>query len=117
MLTKSEDLKYQLESLASYEPSDLDNPEFEVGYADKNDNEGFVTVCCIDVAKRALDKIKEVEQENSEVKALLKLIQARGNELLNIDGIEDREDAATIHSDFNDALLLISKSPHSITPK
>ncbi len=61
MLTKSEDLKYQLESLASYEPSDIDNPEFEVGYGDINGNEGFATVCCVDVAKRALEHIKELE--------------------------------------------------------
>ena len=61
MLTKSEDLKYQLESLASYEPSDIDNPEFEVGYEDNNGNEGFATVCCVDVAKRALERIKELE--------------------------------------------------------
>ena len=63
MLTESENLKYQLESLASYEPSDLDNPEFDVGYEDNNSNECFATVCCIDVAKRALERINELEQK------------------------------------------------------
>lgn len=63
MLTNSENLKYQLESLTSYEPSDIGNPEFEVGYEDESGNEGFATVCCVDVAKRALDRITELEQE------------------------------------------------------
>jgi len=57
--------------------------------------------------KLALEAIQELEQENSEIKASLNLIQVRGTELLNIDDIEDKEDAATIHSNFNDALLLI----------
>ena len=61
MLTKSEDLKYQLETLASYEPSDIDNPEFEVAYENKDGMEGFITVCCVDVAKRALERVKELE--------------------------------------------------------
>jgi hypothetical protein len=60
-LTKTENLKYQLEALASYEPADIDNPEFEVGYEDEGGNEGFATVCCVDVATRALERIKELE--------------------------------------------------------
>lgn len=61
MLTESENLKYQLESLASYEPSDIDNPEFEVGYEAEDGTEGFATVCCINVAKQALDRINNLE--------------------------------------------------------
>ena len=61
-MNKSENLKYQLESLASYEPSDLDNPEFEVGYQDDVGNEGFATVCCVDIAQKALDKINSLEK-------------------------------------------------------
>ena len=61
VLTQSEDLKYQLETLVSYEPSDIDSPEFEVGYEDSNGNEGFVTVCCVDVAKRSLKRINDLE--------------------------------------------------------
>ena len=61
-LTKNEDLKYQLATLTSYEPNDLDYPEFEVFYSDLDDNEGSIEVCCIDVAERALDRIKALEQ-------------------------------------------------------
>lgn len=61
-LTKDEDLKYQLETLASYEPKDLGCPEFEVFYSDFDDNEGSIEVCCVDVAERALDRIKALEQ-------------------------------------------------------
>lgn len=63
MLTESENLKYQLETLANYEPSDIDNPEFEVGYEDESGKEGFATVCCIDIAKSSLYRIKELEQQ------------------------------------------------------
>lgn len=61
-LTKDEDLKYQLATLTSYEPNDLDYPEFEVFYSDLDGNDGSVGVCCIDVAERALDRIKALEQ-------------------------------------------------------
>lgn len=70
MLTISEDLKYQLEALSNYEPSDIDNPEFEVAYEDPRGNEGFATICCIDVAKRALERINNLEQQ----------VMAMGNE-------------------------------------
>lgn len=60
-LTESEDLKYQLETLASYEPDDLDNPEFDVGYETTDGREGYLTVCCLDVANRALVRINELE--------------------------------------------------------
>ncbi len=69
----NEDLKYQLESLSSYEPSDIDNPEFEVGYEDINGDDGFATVCCVDVAKRALDRIKWLERESLEMRNGLKV--------------------------------------------
>ena len=63
MLTKSENLKYQLDTLASYEPADLDNPEFDVCYEDGSGNEGFATVCCVDIARSSLERIKELEQQ------------------------------------------------------
>ena len=61
VLTKNENIIYQLETLASYEPDDLDNPEFEVGYEDGKGHEGFLSVCCIDLAERVLELIKELE--------------------------------------------------------
>ena len=61
MLNEKENLKYQLETLASYEPADLDNPEFEVAYENESGCEGFATVCCIDLAQRGLARIKELE--------------------------------------------------------
>jgi len=63
-LTKNENIIYQLETLASYEPDDLDYPEFEVGYEDSNGNEGFAAICCIDLAKRLLILIKELENKD-----------------------------------------------------
>ena len=61
-LTKDEDLKYQLETLVSYEPNDLGCPEFEVFYSDFDGNEGSIEVCCIEVAERALGRIMALEE-------------------------------------------------------
>jgi len=63
MLTEKENIKYQLETLASYEPSDLDHPEFEVAYEDGNGNEGFATVCCVDLAESTIHLINQLEKE------------------------------------------------------
>ena len=60
-LSPEENLRYQLETLASYEPKDLDNPEFDVAYEHEGGSEHFAAVCCIDVASRALERIKELE--------------------------------------------------------
>ncbi len=71
-MTKSEDLKYQLQTLASNEPNDIDYPEFEVAYEDESGNEGLATVCCIDVAERALDRINELERQAMVAKQVIK---------------------------------------------
>jgi hypothetical protein len=63
ILTKNENIIYQLETLASYEPDDLDNPEFEVAYELLDGSEPFATVCCIDLATRVLALIKELESK------------------------------------------------------
>lgn len=65
-LTKSENIKYQLETLSSFEPEDLDHPQFDVGYEDEDGAEGFASVCCIELAKEALLLIKELENTNKE---------------------------------------------------
>jgi hypothetical protein len=69
-MSVEENIKYQLETLASYEPSDLDNPEFEVGYENEAGNEGFLTVCCIDLAKRTIDRIEYLEAKNKDLLAI-----------------------------------------------
>jgi len=61
-LNENENIIYQLETLATYEPGDLDHPEFDVAYEDVNGNEGFATVCCIDLAQRVLELIKKLER-------------------------------------------------------
>ena len=61
-LTIDENIIYQLETLASYEPDDLYDPEFEVMYEYTEIYEGFVTVCCVDLAKRTLDLIKRLKE-------------------------------------------------------
>jgi len=71
MLTKPENLKYQLETLASYKPSDIDNPEFEVAYEDGLGNEGLATVCCVGVAKEALDRINALEEQRTNMMNIL----------------------------------------------
>jgi len=60
-LSKPENLKYQLETLSSYEPADIDHPAFDVAYEGSGGNEGFATVCCIDVGKRSLKRINDLE--------------------------------------------------------
>jgi len=60
-LNKIQNLIYELETLASYEPEDLDNPEFEIAYENESGLEGFATVCCVDLAKRSLEMIKDIE--------------------------------------------------------
>lgn len=66
-MNKNEDLKYQLETLASFEQGDLDDSEFDVGY-EVDGLEGFATVCSIELASRAVARIKELEQENDNLK-------------------------------------------------
>ena len=52
-MDKKEILLNELQALASYEPDDLDNPEFEVAYEHvKSGEESFQTVCVIDLARR-----------------------------------------------------------------
>lgn len=60
-LTKTEDLKYQLQTLTTYTPEDLDYPNFEVSYETTEGEEGFLTVCCINLATRTLSYIEELE--------------------------------------------------------
>lgn len=62
-LTKSEDLKYQLQTLASYEKDQLEDTEIEVCYEDKNGMEGFVSVELMDLGSRALERIDQLEKE------------------------------------------------------
>lgn len=62
-MNKSEVIKYELECLSTYEPKDIDHPEFEVAYEDQDGMEGFLTVCCVNLAKRALDLINKLEKE------------------------------------------------------
>jgi hypothetical protein len=61
MSDETENLKYQLQTLSSYEPRDLDDPEFEVLYENSEGEEGFATVCCVDIGQRSLDRIEELE--------------------------------------------------------
>ena len=71
-MDKNENLKYQLETLASYQPEDLDNPEFEVAYETVSGCDGFDTVCCIDVAGRSLERIKALEYQLDDMQICLR---------------------------------------------
>lgn len=68
-LTNLENIIYQLETLASYEPRDLDNPEFEVCYEMPTGEESFSTVCCVELASRTLREVIELNQDIACLKA------------------------------------------------
>ena len=54
-------LSCQLETLSTYEPVDLDYPEFEVSYENKDGSEVFATVCCVDLATNTLELINRLK--------------------------------------------------------
>jgi len=86
VMTPNENLTYQLETLASYTPEDLDNPVFDVAYEYAGGGEGFAEICCIDVASRALDRISELEKELKKTKTTAnKLIDAANNEIARLE--------------------------------
>ena len=58
---KNNNLKYQLMELASSDRKDLDYPEIEVFYEDESGAEGSIDVCLIDLGRRALERIEELE--------------------------------------------------------
>jgi len=60
-MTENKNIKYKLETLASFWPEDLDYPQFEVAYEIESGEESFGTVCCIDLAEQALKRITELE--------------------------------------------------------
>jgi len=61
-MTENKNIKYKLETLASFWPEDLDYPQFEVAYEIESGEESFGTVCCIDLAEQALKRITELER-------------------------------------------------------
>lgn len=71
-LSKTDDLKYQLETLSLFEPKDIDNPEFEVAYESNGGEESFATVCCIELAQRALKRIVTLENQINNTKESVK---------------------------------------------
>ena len=70
-LTKDENIIYQLETLASYEPDDLDNPEFDVAYELDGGEDTMATVCCIDMATRTLKLITELNKKIDDLEGAL----------------------------------------------
>jgi len=73
-LTANEDLKYQLQTLASYSKDDLESHEIEVYYEDMNGSEGSSDVDLIDLGGRALKRIQDLESELSKLKAATKSV-------------------------------------------
>ena len=59
-MTKDETLLYELETLASHDPEDLDYPEIEVFYEDSEGRECSETICVIKLAKKASNRIAEL---------------------------------------------------------
>ncbi|MFT6496238.1 MAG: hypothetical protein ACJA2A_002024 [Cycloclasticus pugetii] len=60
-MNENEHIKYQLETLAAYSPDDLGNSEIDVLYETESGYESFITVSCVDLAERSLNRIKELE--------------------------------------------------------
>lgn len=56
-------IKYELQTLASYEPIDLENPEMEVAWEGDSGEEYMVTVCLVDMAKRVSVELKRLEDK------------------------------------------------------
>ncbi|AUR96334.1 coil containing protein [Vibrio phage 1.223.O._10N.261.48.A9] len=52
--------------------------------------------------KRTDDRLK---QENAELREALKSMIGKGIDLLNVEDVTDEEDAFSIHSKFNDAII------------
>lgn len=57
----------------------------------------------------ASEELRKKDSEIAELREAVKRLVSFGTELLNIDDIDDDEDAATIHSNFNDELIKADK--------
>ena len=60
-MNKNDNLKYQLTELAISDRDNLDYPEIEVFYEDIGGCDGSATGCLIDLGRRALARIEELE--------------------------------------------------------
>lgn len=57
----------------------------------------------------AINNHDRLTEENKQLREMLKRLTCAGTELLNIEDVEDEEDSATIHSNFNDELIKAEK--------
>ena len=60
-------------------------------------------------AAHAINNYDRLTEENKQLREMLKRLTCAGTELLNIEDVEDEEDSATIHSNFNDELIKADK--------
>jgi len=72
-------LIYQLETLASYSPDDLDGDGFDVLYEDSEGREGWATESITDVAGKAAKKLTELsaritDEQREEIITVLQAI-------------------------------------------
>jgi hypothetical protein len=58
---KNDEIKYQLETLATYEKQDIESCEIEVCYENSHGLEGFITVDVTELARIALERIIDLE--------------------------------------------------------
>ena len=67
----------------------------------------------VDAPVSTLDDVlrimKSLRELNSEMYAMLEEVIIRGVSLLNSDEVEDSEDLASIHANFNDTILNVEK--------
>jgi hypothetical protein len=63
----------------------------------------------------AINNHDRLVEENAELREILKKLIGNGIDLLNVDDVEDEEDAASIHAKFNDVVneagALLAKKP------
>lgn len=51
-----------------------------------------------------VNAVNELEKEVAELREMVKRLVGNGIDLLNVDDVEDEEDAASIHAKFNDVV-------------
>jgi predicted nuclease with TOPRIM domain len=139
MKMSSEMIRYALQQLAGFDSSDIECDDFDIAV---NDDQ-FASMSIVRLAELAYENQDELErenrafnatvnkllnenfnenednkrlaEENAELREILKKLIGNGIDLLNVDDVEDEEDAASIHAKFNDVVneagALLAKKP------
>lgn len=61
--------------------------------------------CDADLICKAINNHDRMVEEIAELRGALKLLIGKGVDLLNVEDVSDEEDAASVHANFNDAII------------